>query len=208
MSVFIEFEPTLLKSLAVSANSSPIEAKPTEEPSVIVSIEVKNIFLNVKVKSDYKEIYEFIDELRLPNEKMSIDNRKLSVFQLYTLHLLNDPIDMSSLTERTIYRPKLFIRKNDKFSPLNFYFLLNLFDIEYRLNPDQQFPKVWRTTFDTNVTVKVIKSSRREDGRTSSELTMDGHETRSLLDIFKIICREQNYDLQHATQWAEYFRGK
>jgi hypothetical protein len=208
MSGFIEFQSSVLTSSAISTESSPTEPKPTEEPSAVTPTEISDIVLNIKVKYNYEEINEFINELRLPNETMLIGNRRLSVFQLYTLHSLNDPVDMSSLTERTIYRSKLFIRKNDKFSPFNFCFLLNLFDIEYQMNHDEQFPKVWRTTFNTKVKVNVMKFSQMEDGRTSSELNDDKHEARNLLDVFKIICREQKYDEQHAKEWKEKFQGK
>ena len=189
---------------------SVTEANPIKQsPEAVTPIEITDIVLNVKVKYNYEEIDKFINELQWPNEALVIGDRWLSVFELYTLHLFNDPVDMSSLTERKIYRPKLFIRKNDKFSPFNFYFLLNLFDIEYQLKDDKQFPEVWRTTFNRiTVTVNVTKLNQIEDTRTSSEANVEEHEARSLLDVLKIICREQKYDEDHANVWKEALQGK
>lgn len=179
-------------------------------PTARTPIEIIDIVLNVKVKYNYEEIYRFIDELQWPNESLIIDDRWFSVFHLYTLHLLNDPIDMSNLTERRIYRPKLFIRKNDKFSPFNFHFLLNLFDIEYQLKNNEQFPEVWRTTFDkTKVTVSVTTVNPTEESQTSSlEVNGGKDEPRSLLDVLKMICREEKYDEDHARVWEKTFQGQ
>lgn len=199
MEDFVERQPSFIISPSVPFTSTT-EARPAEIPDIV---------LNVKVKHNYEEIDQFISELQWPNEALVIDHRWLSVFELYTLQLLNDPVDMSSLTERKMYRPKLFIRKNDKFSPFNFYFLLNLFDIDYRLKDNQQFPKVWRTMFNrTKVTVNVTKLNQMEESRTSLELNVKEHEATSLLDVLEIICREQKYDKDHARVWEKAFQGE
>jgi hypothetical protein len=202
-----------LSTAASSTLKSNTEAtQPTghqETPSV-TPVEISDIILIVKIRYNYDEIRQFIDELRHPNENLLRGDQKLSVFQLYTLYMLDDPIDMSSQTERKVYRPKLFVRKNDKFSPFNFYFLLNLFDIEYKLGgtDDADFPTVWKTTFETKVTVNVIPWNRKEARKTSTELDADENTARNLLDVFKIICREQKYDESYATEWKKKFEGK
>lgn len=74
---------------------------------------------------------------------------------------------MSSFTERKVYRPKFFIRKNDKFSPFHFEFLLNLFDLEFRLSNNESFPRAWKTTFNTEVTMEVVEFHPFENNRTT-----------------------------------------
>ena len=203
-----EYQTSVLH-LPARLNKFTNEAESTERLSTAgTSTEITDITLNVKVKYDYEEIDQFITDLLWPYEALVINDRWLSVFQLYTLHLLNDPVDMSSLTERKFYRPKLFIRKNDKFSPFYFQFLLNLFDIEYQLKNDQQFPEVWRTTFDkTEVTVNVMKVNQKEGSGTSLELNVEEDETRNLLKVLKLICREQKYDEDHARVWEKALQG-
>ena len=205
-----EFEyQTSVIHLPARLNEFTDEAESAEQLSTAgTPTEITDIVLNVKVKCNYEEIDKFITELLWPHESMVINNRWLSVFQLYTLHSLNDPVDMSSLTERKLYRPKLFIRKNDKFSPFYFHFLLNLFDIEYQLKNDQQFPEVWRTTFDeTDVTVNVTKFNQKEASGTSLEVKVEEDEARNLFNVLKIICREQKYDEDHARVWEKAFQG-
>ena len=203
MARFVQFQSSFLTPI--------VDSTPIEEPSQpLTSTEIKTIVLNVRVRYKYDEIEKFIDELRQSNETLSIDDRKFSVFQLYTLRMFNDPVDMSSLTERKIYRPKLFVRKNDKFSPFNFNYLLNLFDIEYEMSESEdegEFPKLWHTTSDTEILVNVIKLNPAELERTSIESKSEKNEARSLEDIFKIICREQKYDERHAFEWKENFEG-
>ena len=155
MAQFVPFQSSIL----TSSTNSPAEVLQSiihQEPLPDTPIVINNIVLNVNIRYNHDEIDKFIDTLKLPNETMLIGNRKLSVLQLYTLHMLNDPIDMRNLTERKTYRPRLFVRKNDKFGPFNFHYLLNLFDLEYEMNKNEgdEFPKLWKTTFDTKVTVR------------------------------------------------------
>ena len=206
MAQFLPFQSSFLNS----STASPAEVCQLithQEPSLIV---VNHIVLNVKIRYIYDELDKFIAELQRPNDTMLIGDEKFSVFQLYTLHMLNEPVDMSNLTERKIYRPKLFVRKNDKFSSFNFNYLLHLFDMEYAMAKTEgnEFPKLWKTTFDTKVTVNIIKVNSNAVGRTPSVVNSDQNEGRSLLDILKIICREQKYDERHAIEWKANLEGK
>ena len=211
MARFAPFQSSFLTSPTSAISTLIAEApEPTDqdEPLPITPTVVNNIVLNVEVRYNYDEINDFIKELQSPDKRMVVGDRTLSVFELYTLYLLDDPVDMSNLTERKIHRPKLFVRKNDKFGPFNFSYLLNLFDIEYKMSEDDEFPKLWKTTFDTDVTVNVLKSNQVPVGQTPTELHTGKNEGRTLLDILKIICREQKYDEQHAVEWKKNFEGK
>ncbi|CAF3312434.1 unnamed protein product, partial [Rotaria sp. Silwood2] len=66
---------------------------------------------------------------------------------------------MSNQSVRKVYRPSLFVRKNDAFGAWSFNFLLNLLEIDYRCSNNQDFPEVWKTTDQTRVTVNVIQST-------------------------------------------------
>lgn len=212
MSNFVPFESSFLTSSPVSVpDPATSEVNPeATEPQPTIPVVINDIVLNVRVRYNYDEIDRFIDELQLPKENMLVNKQKLSVFQLYTLYMLDDPVDMTSQTERKVYRPKLFIRKNDKFSPFNFCYLLNLLDIDYELSETngKEFPIVWKTTFDTKITVNVVKLNHTEDGRMLTEQNSGGNNVRNLLDVCKIICREQKYDESHAIKWKQSFEGK
>ena len=180
-----------------------------EPPPVVESVVINDIVLKVRyAHNEIQGVYRRATTSQQKHNGLVMKNSH--VFQLYTLYILNDPVDMSSLTERKVHRPRLFIRKNDKFSPFNFYFLLNLFDIEYKPGKTvgEQFPELWRTTFDTKVTVMVEKLNQTNDGRTPTELSIAGNDARNLGDVFKIICREQKYDERHAAEWKKNFEGK
>lgn len=209
MDEFVPYQSSLL-ALLEDHTLEDVQPIHQEKPISSTPVVIKTIILNVKIRYNYEKIDQFIDELQRPNEMLVVGDEKFSVFQLYTLHLLDDPIDMSSLNDRKIYRPKLFVRKNDKFSPFNFKYLLNLFDIEYQMDEaeNKEFPKLWKTTFQTNVLVNPIKVNPTVDiGQTSFESNTTENKSRNLLDVFKIICREQKYDEECANKWKEAFEG-
>jgi hypothetical protein len=183
--------------------SSPIKSKEPIQP-----IDINDIVLNLKVKYNYPHIRKFIEELTCPNNEIKVNNRILSVLQLYTLHILNDPIDMSNQTMRKIYRPTLFIRKNDAFGPFNHYYLLNLFDIDYECPNNSKFPEVWKTTNDTNVIVNVLQLSNTTTLTTEANTNVIENDTTTLIGILRAICRENKYDEEDANKWFDCLRGK
>ncbi|CAF0853024.1 unnamed protein product [Adineta steineri] len=168
----------------------PPEVKEIERP-----IDINGIILKLKVKYDYPEIHKFIEDLRDPKGFLIVNGQRQSILQLYTLRILNDPIDMSNQTDRKVYRPTLFIRKNDAFSPFNHYFLLNLFDIEYEYINNNDFPKLWKTTMNTNVIIPPPTST------IESNVNITTHDTTTLKGVLYAICRENKYDKNDAEQW-------
>ncbi|CAF4503174.1 unnamed protein product [Rotaria socialis] len=177
------------QSLMATSSSSNISTKVEE---LIPPIDIKDIILNLKVEYNYPEIYKFIEELKSPNNEMKVNNRILSVSQLYTLHILNDLIDMSNQTIRKIYRPTLFIRKNDAFGPFNHYYLLKLFDIEYECPNKDNFPKVWKVTVDTNVIVNVLQLSTATNFPTEANSNAIENDTATLIGTLRAICENIN----------------
>ncbi|CAF4709424.1 unnamed protein product [Rotaria sp. Silwood1] len=171
-------------------------------------IDIKVIILNLKIKYDHSYIREFVKELTRPDDNMIVNNRKLSILQLYTLHILNDSIDTSNQTVCKIYRPTLFTRKNDAFGPFNHYFLLNLFDIEYECPNGDTFPKLWRTTNDTNVIVRELHIGSTNNGNLTSvtEVNVNDNDTTTLYGVLRTICRENKYDERDANKWIAALR--
>ena len=168
-------------------------------------INIQNIILNLKVKYNYSEIHKFIEELNCSTHQSTMNNQKLSVLQLYTLYTLSDPVDMSNQTARKIYRPTLFIRKNDAFGPFNHNYLLNLFDIEYECPDKDDFPQVWKTTNDTSVTVNVFQLNSKVETSTN----VSESDTTTLIGMLRAICREHNYDENSdANRWFDCLRSK
>ena len=208
---YTPYEPTLLLSMSTTnqsftKNSNYPVAMSSSTKTETVSIlptNVADIILNLKMKLDYPELREFVRELTHVNDK-------LSILQSYTLHLLNDPIDMSNQSEKKIYRPKLFLRKNDEFGPFNHYHLLNLLDIEYECPNQGEFPDVWKTTDDTKVTVKVFQRVSQHTNLSLSNATANATEkdTTTLIDMLRVICRENNYDETDATKWFDCLKSK
>jgi hypothetical protein len=203
---------TITNSTVSTAN---MENTMTQTPALThqlatTTVVIEDLVLYVKLKYDCAEIRSFYDELSKPNEDMVVGNEKLSILQLYALYTLNNAVDMSNQIVRKVYRPTLYIHRNDEFSPFKYYFLLNLFDIEYAVGGTSggEFPALWKTTFDTKVTVQLVELKSTEDCRTTSTLNVGSNDSATtLLDVFKIICREQKYDESHATLWEDSFNG-
>ncbi|CAF2882563.1 unnamed protein product [Rotaria sp. Silwood2] len=197
------FESNQLSTISSSSPKSTSENLPTIIPAII---------LNLKIKYNHLHIRQFVTELTSPHERFKINNRKLSLLQLYTLSILNDPIDTSNQNVCKIYRPTLFTRKNDAFGPFNHYFLLNLFDIEYECPNNLAFPKLWKTTNETNVIVKEINFSSNAAGNETSKVegvkNLLDNENTTLFDLLLTICRENKYDERDANAWIASLRSK
>ncbi|CAF1015332.1 unnamed protein product [Adineta steineri] len=162
---------------------------------------VSDIVLNIRLKFDYDQLKEFVDELNQANPKIVVNERNYSIFELYTFYTTSEPIDMTNQKFRKIYRPSLFIRKADAFGAWNFSFLLGLFDLEYECfdkKNNNEFPPVWKTIFDTNIKVNIIHLSQQS---TSEKPEESNEPATTLLDILKSICRENKYDENDALKW-------
>jgi hypothetical protein len=197
-----------LRSNQPSTTSSTLPKSTAENSPIIIPA----IILNLKVKYDHLYIHEFVTEITSPDERFTINDRKLSLLQLYTLFILNDPIDTSNQNLCKIYRPTLFTRKNDAFGPFNHYFLLNLLNIEYECPNNLAFPKLWKTTKETIVTIKKINFNSNAAGNETSKAedvkNLLDNENTTLLDLLLTICRENKYDERDANAWMASLRSK
>ncbi|CAF0857718.1 unnamed protein product [Adineta ricciae] len=208
---FVKMESSFLPSPSPTRSTSASTSSPTSPPTATTVMIINDLILRVKLNYPYKEIRDFYNELSTPNEDKAIGNPTLSILQLYALHALNTPVDMSNQSVRTVYRPILNIHRNDEFSPFKHNFLLNLLDIEYTIDGENggQFPVLWKTTFDTNVTVRLIESNSTDNCQTTSAANVNKYNSpTTLLDLFKTICREQKYDESHATLWEHSFKAE
>ncbi|CAF2082084.1 unnamed protein product [Rotaria magnacalcarata] len=175
--------------------------------SAIDVITVDELIVNVHLKYAYSELKAFADELVKMNRLMSIGNRQLSTLQLYALKSTREPIDMSNQSVRKIYRPTLFIRKNDAFGPWNFNYLLNLMEIDYQCSSDEGFPKVWKTTDRTTVIVNIIQCKDQNSTnfatqkKDDTESATPEEESTTLLGVLIQICRQNKYDEKDANLW-------
>ncbi|CAF0843802.1 unnamed protein product [Didymodactylos carnosus] len=190
---FPSYQPSLLTSSAPITTAAALETEPV--------VSLNDIILHVKIKYNYKELHNFINDLSAPNADMTLNGRILSVFELFTLCLLNEPVDMSKRTDRKIYRPMFNIQKNDSFiTPFNFNVLLNLLEIEYENGTEDKFPKVWKTLSSTNVTVKKVELLESDTVATAADTTAVQPAAANdigavmLGDILELICRQKNYD--------------
>ncbi|CAM4934856.1 unnamed protein product [Rotaria socialis] len=192
--------------LSTASSSSP------KSSSENLPTTIETIVLNLKIKYDHLYIRKFVTELTSPDERFKISNRKLSLLQLYTLFILNDPIDTSNQNVCKIYRPTLFTRKNDAFGPFNHYFLLNLFDIEYECPNNFNFPKLWKITNETNVIVKEINfrsnAAENETSKAEGVKNLVDNENTTLFDVLLTICRENKYDERDANAWIASLRSE
>ncbi|CAF1542872.1 unnamed protein product [Rotaria sp. Silwood1] len=165
------------------------------------------IQLNIRLKHSSAHLQAFVDELMRPNEhiRCSENGQCVSVLHQYALISTRGPIDMSNQSARTIYRPNLFIRKNDAFGPWNFNYLLNLLEIDYQCNePNRsEFPKVWKTSPTTKVQVHreemKMKDVSTNTASNDNDVTLD--------DLLKKICRQNNCDEGEAILWKKALKG-
>ncbi|CAF4918759.1 unnamed protein product, partial [Rotaria sp. Silwood1] len=195
--------PSIVPLTTTNKNSS-VQQPPEEKI-------IPNIILNIRLKFEYDELTKFVEDLKQKNPKIKVNQKEYSIFELYTLYTTSEAIDMTNQKIRKNYRPSLFIRKPDAFGAWNFSFLLGLFDLDYGC-PDQEndneFPPVWKTTFQTNVTTNIIhlpKQNTTENGKSgekSNESKDPPNEpATTLLDVLKAICRENKYDENDAYKW-------
>jgi hypothetical protein len=204
----VDEESCSFRSNQLSTTSSALPKSISENSPTIIPA----IILNLKVKYDHLYIREFVTEITSPDNKFTINDRKLSLLELYTLFILNDPIDTSNQNVCKIYRPTLFTRKNDAFGPFNHYFLLNLLDIEYECPNNLAFPKLWKTTNGTIVTIKKVNFNSNAAGNETSKAedvkNLLDNENTTLLDLLLTICRENKYDERDANAWMASLRSK
>jgi len=184
------------------------------QPNVTTVLESKPVSLEeltmaIRIKFKYSQLKEFVDQLNTPNDTLMINEKALSVFQLYALRSNSKPIDMSNQTERSVYRPNLFIRKNDKFGPWNFNYLLDLLELDYRPGTKEtQFPKIWYTTPDTSIKVTIIPYNESPNNRTDTINSSDfSEEINTLEDLLKSIGRQNKYDQKDIEKWAKDLGG-
>lgn len=196
---------TAHESLNNNSNPSTMISSNKNEKKLLLPTNITSVILNLKMKYEYTELKKFIDELKNPKKELKMFNRDLSILQLYTLNILNEPVDMSNQSEKKIYRPKLFVRQNDTFGPFNHYYLLNLFEIEYKCPNDGEFPDVWKTTDDTDVTVKIVPCVSQH---TTTITNVVENDTTTLIGMLRAICRENNYDETDANKWLDYLKRK
>ncbi|CAF0965186.1 unnamed protein product [Rotaria sordida] len=176
----------------------------TKQPSDPIDAAILDaIRLNIRLKYSYPHLQAFVDELMQPNKYLcsSENGQCVSVLHQYALISTRDPIDMSNQSVRTIYRPNLFIRKNDAFGPWNFNYLLNLLELDYQCNdPNQnEFPKVWKTSSTTKVYIH-REEMKKKDASTN---TANNDDDITLDDLLKKICRQNNCDEGDAILWKK-----
>ena len=175
-------------------------------------ISINAIILNIRLKYDYSELVEFASELQRINENLRVENNPVSILHLYALKSTRDPIDMSNQTVRTIYRPTLFIQKNDAFGPWNFKYLLNLLELEYQSSSHNgSFPQIWKTTDSTQVTVNIISTAKTKT--TTVPITDDieddaAEKSTTLFGVLKRVCRQNKCDESDANIWLRSLKGK
>jgi hypothetical protein len=170
---------------------------------------LEEVTVHIRIKFKYAQLKDFVEELKKPNDILIVNGKSVSVLQVYSLRSTNTPIDMSNQTERSIYRPNLFIRKNDKFGPWNFNFLLNLFELDYRPRTnDGQFPKIWQTTSNTSVDVIVIPYTEpTNDGTETTNSSVSPEAIITLEDLLASICRQNKCDAADVKIWKKGLSG-
>jgi hypothetical protein len=180
-------------------------AKQSSDSTDVVIIDA--IRLNIRLKYSYPHLQAFVDELMQPNEHLrsSKNGQCVSVLHQYALISTSEQIDLSNQSVRTIYRPNLFIRKNDAFGPWNFNVLLNLLELDYQCDdPNQnEFPKVWKTSSTTKVHIH-REEMKKKDASTNTATNDDNIKLDCLL---KKICRQNNYDEGDAVFWEKALKG-
>jgi hypothetical protein len=119
---------------------------------------------------------------------------------------------MSNQAVRTIYRPTLFIQKNDAFGPWSFNYLLNLLELDYECKDyDDCFPRVWKTTDATEVTINIIGSTKTmimDTSSTDTPIVDKTEESATLFGILKQVCRQNKCDESDADVWLRSLKGK
>jgi len=183
-----------------------ITANPSSDSTDAIILD--SIKLNIRLKYSYVHLQAFVDELMQPNEhiRSSESGQSVSVLHQYALISTRESIDMSNQNVRTIYRPNLFIRKNDAFGPWNFNFLINLLEVDYQCNdPNRsEFPKVWKTSPTTKVHVHREEMKNKD---ASTNTTSNDNDDITLDDLLKKICRQNNFDEGDAVLWKQALKG-
>ncbi|CAF0950295.1 unnamed protein product [Rotaria sordida] len=168
-------------------------------------VPLEELTMTIRIKFKYLQLKEFVYELNKPNDTLIINGKSVSVFHLYALRSTSKPIDMSNQTERLIYRPNLFIRKNDKFGPWNFNYLLDLLELNYRPGTNgSHFPEIWYTTSNTSLNVTIIPYNESvNDGTEIINPSSSSEAINTLEDLLKSIGRQNKYDQRDIKKWKE-----
>ncbi|CAF1505896.1 unnamed protein product, partial [Adineta steineri] len=168
-------------------------------------VPLEELTITIRIKLKYPQLVDFVDELNKSNDTLIINGKSVSIFQLYALRSTSKPIDMSNQRERPVYRPNLFIRKNDKFGPWNFNYLLDLLELDYR--PDTKgshFPEIWYTTANTCFNVKIIRYDELVIERTEIiDPSGSSEEINTLEDLLKSIGRQNKYGQEDIRSWKK-----
>lgn len=190
----------------------PLSSLTIHAPAPPEVILVDTIVLNVRLKYDYNELDNFVSELKSINENLRVRNNPVSILHLYTLKSTCDPVDMSNQRVRTIYRPTLFIQKNDAFGPWNFNYLSNLLELDYQCGShDGNFPQVWKTTDATQVTINIHRTTKTKTTAipNTDAIEIDTtEESTTLFGMLKQVCRQNKCDESDANIWLRSLKGK
>ncbi|CAF0967762.1 unnamed protein product, partial [Didymodactylos carnosus] len=165
---------------------------------------INDIVINIRKICVHDEISQFIEQLnQIDNDIKIPDNlQSKTPFQLYALYSTSKPVDISNQINLTKYQPNLDIRKNDTCGSFHFNLLLNFFTIDYECPTiqDQKFPLLWKTTFKTNVTVKIFDFKQESS-------TVEDNVNETLYSLLLEVCRSNKYDESVVNMWLKSFKG-
>jgi hypothetical protein len=201
------------KNTTDDAHSTAVISNRSLEPTKVHNL--KKIFVNVYLKHNHEHLENFVKQLTSPNKIFGTSDNgpSVSILQKYVLESTCDPIDMSSQLPQTTYRPNLFIRKNDAFGPWNFHYLLDLLELDYQIDENNQtvFPTVWKTNALTEVQINPI---RKNQNKTSVPTTTQESKEITILEdditlegLLNTISKQNKYNLENATNWLKAFKG-
>ncbi|CAF3427736.1 unnamed protein product [Rotaria socialis] len=200
--------PPMPMFIPSSSTNNQAYAHPTR-PSVPVTVThetriLESLVVKLYRQYDYPELDAFATELVTTNKYTFIENKECSTLQLYAIKSTSKPIDLSNVTSRKSYKPSLFTRKNDKFGPWNYNFLLNLLEIEYEADNNQEFPPIWRTNTNTEVKCEIVPQKEHRARTSFTANTSDSEvDNVTLLGTLIQICRQNRCDESDAQLWLK-----
>ncbi|CAF3947841.1 unnamed protein product [Rotaria sp. Silwood1] len=104
-------------------------------------VTLNTIVLNIYIKFDRdKRVEALVKKLKEPYPHLpkGPNGEHVSILHQYALESTRDSIDMSNQSERFVYQPNLFVRKNDAFGPWIFNYLLSLLALDYQRDLDSK----------------------------------------------------------------------
>ncbi|CAF4078898.1 unnamed protein product [Adineta steineri] len=182
--------------------------KSKERPKQMEVVTIKAIVINIYLTINKTQLHTFVKDLQTPCKHLQVgnDGNHISLLRQYVLNSTSKPIDMSNQSERTVYRPNLFIRKNDAFGPWNYNYLLTLLELDYQCDElnRPEFPPVWKT--DTNTQVRV-NSVNKYEGAANATLVQNSASASHIQDditlqgLLKAICRQNKCNEKDTKKW-------